>query len=78
MKSITYIILLLILVHQTTNAQSPTSDNDFNIYKTELYDQYLNLVENQTYKIRRYITDFKIKTKLKLGSGFTTDFFSQL
>ncbi len=75
MKSQTYIIsVLLIVISLFTHAQTTSSD-DYNIYKTSLYDQYLETVENQPYQIRRSITDFKIQAKLKADFGFTTNFF---
>ncbi len=77
MKVQTYFLSIFLFICLFINGQT-TSIDDYNIYKTTQYDLYSETVENQTYEIKRKLSDSNTNAKLEENVGFTTDFFKSV
>ena len=80
MKSQTFAyFIFMVLIIKLTNAQVKpivtSIDGDYTIYKTSLYDQYSDTLENQSYRLKMKLEKSYTKAEYRNNNAFPKDFF---
>jgi hypothetical protein len=52
-----------------------TEEGHYAVFMTNLYYDYLNKIENQSYDLKRKLSDSQTNAKYRAGSGFNDSFF---
>jgi len=81
MKFLTYNCLIFLLLTQFLDAQikpiSKTTEGNFIVFKTNLYDENLDALNNQTYELKRKISDANTEAIYRDSYGFSKNSFEK-